>query len=101
MTESRHLDAFTAVRAHRDDLIDKIGSFAAIAGKLREAAATVHKIANMRLPEITMAADEIEFLCTQMGSGLEALTRHVDSAMDETVPILQSEIAAANASDGE
>lgn len=99
MTESRHLDAFTAVRAHRDDLTDKIGAFAAIAGKLRDAAARVHRISHTRLPEITAAADEIELLCSQMGAGLEALTRHVDSAMDETVPILQSEIAAANANE--
>lgn len=98
MTEPRHDELFTAIRAHRDALVRSTGDLAVLARSLEQLAA---QLAGARKAGLGQMAATAERIAMELGSGLERLSRLADVLMDDTRPMDRDELARANANDEE
>lgn len=96
MSEQRHDELFTAIRAHRDALVRATGDLAVVARSLERLA---DEMAGARKTVLGQMASTAERLAVELGSGLERLSRLADGLMDDTVPMDRHELARANAED--
>lgn len=93
MTEPRYDELFTAIAAHRDHLVEVAGRLAEKAEHLRELASLMGRRAQPRWARETSAvASDLEACAVALATGIEALHRKADAALDETQPMALADL---------